>query len=423
MVRLEWVRVYRQLLAGADCRPLLGAVRDTSAHVQLAAIDALGGACPEQQGVVAELGRLILNGPRGGAARLGARGAWYVRAHALVALARVRPQAARALFRSDALHPVWQARLYAARAAAVARDTLTLTRLAHDSIGSVQEVAIDGLATVAGHASDAVYLRALRSRDYHVVRAAARALAGTPAPDSVRPALLDALDRITRERRETSRDPRMELLVRIGELGDSSLTSRLSGYLRDFDPAVADRAAAILTSWRPGGPAYRADPELLPVDRGPLQTFRARPATRLRVTMAPASGGGQVVLRLHPEVAPAAVARVVWLVRRGYYDGLSWHRVVPNFVIQGGSPGMNEYVGDGPFMRDELGGLSHLRGTVGISTRGHDTGDAQWFVNLVDNLRLDPDYTVFATVETGMDVVDRILEGDVMMTVEVLPPP
>jgi cyclophilin family peptidyl-prolyl cis-trans isomerase len=139
--------------------------------------------------------------------------------------------------------------------------------------------------------------------------------------------------------------------------------------------------------------------------------------------MAPASGGDTIVLRLHPDHAPAAVARVAWLARRGYYDGLTWHRVVPNFVIQGGSPAMNEYVGDGPFMRDELGGLSHLRGTVGISTRGRDTGDAQWFVNLVDNLRLDPDYTVFATVESGLDVADRILEGDVMARVEVLPPP
>ena len=80
-------------------------------------------------------------------------------------------------------------------------------------------------------------------------------------------------------------------------------------------------------------------------------------------------------------------ARLLALVRTGYYDGLTWHRVEHDFVIQGGSPGANEYVGLGQYLRDELGTVPHVRGTVGMSTRGHDTGDAQWFVNLKDNLR------------------------------------
>ena len=66
--------------------------------------------------------------------------------------------------------------------------------------------------------------------------------------------------------------------------------------------------------------------------------------------------------------------RFARLAGSGYYNGLTIHRIVPNFVIQGGSPGANEYVGDGAFMRDEVGPLSHARGTLGISTRGRDTG-------------------------------------------------
>jgi cyclophilin family peptidyl-prolyl cis-trans isomerase len=73
-------------------------------------------------------------------------------------------------------------------------------------------------------------------------------------------------------------------------------------------------------------------------------------------------------------------------------------------------------------MRDELGLRSHTRGTVGISTRGRDTGDAQIFVNLVDNFRLDHDYTVFAEIVRGRDVVDRIQEADVIERVEILAP-
>jgi cyclophilin family peptidyl-prolyl cis-trans isomerase len=89
-------------------------------------------------------------------------------------------------------------------------------------------------------------------------------------------------------------------------------------------------------------------------------------------------------------------------------------------VIQGGSPGANEYVGADRFMRDEVGLRSHERGTLGISTRGRDTGDAQIFVNLIDNWRLDHDYTVFAEVVRGMDVVDAVLEGDTIARIEVL---
>jgi cyclophilin family peptidyl-prolyl cis-trans isomerase len=130
--------------------------------------------------------------------------------------------------------------------------------------------------------------------------------------------------------------------------------------------------------------------------------------------------GGAFEVRLFPDDAPATVARFVQLARKGYYSGLTFHRVAPNFVLQGGSPGANEYMGDGPFMRDELGLRTHARGTLGISTRGRDTGDAQIFINLADNPRLDHNYTVFAEVTAGMDVIDAIVEGDVIERVDVL---
>ncbi len=132
------------------------------------------------------------------------------------------------------------------------------------------------------------------------------------------------------------------------------------------------------------------------------------------------ASGDVVELRLFPSEAPATVGRFIRLARSGYYDGLTFHRVVPNFVIQGGSPGANEYMGDGPYMRDEVGRRPHVRGAVGISTRGRDTGDAQFFIDLVDNPRLDYGYTVFAEVAVGMDVVDRVVEGDVMKRIVIV---
>ena len=139
--------------------------------------------------------------------------------------------------------------------------------------------------------------------------------------------------------------------------------------------------------------------------------------------MAPASGGGSFELRLFVDEAPATIRAFAALAVKGYYDGLTFHRVVTNFVIQGGSPGANEYVGNDRFLRDELGLRSHERGTLGISTRGRDTGDAQIFVNLIDNWRLDHDYTVFAEVVRGMDVVDAVLEGDVIQRIDIVGAP
>jgi peptidyl-prolyl cis-trans isomerase B (cyclophilin B) len=132
---------------------------------------------------------------------------------------------------------------------------------------------------------------------------------------------------------------------------------------------------------------------------------------------------GTFELALFTAQAPATVLRFAHLAESGYYNGLTFHRVVPNFVIQGGSPGANEYIGDAMFMRDELGSWPHVRGAVGISTRGRDTGDAQIFIDLVDNPRLDHDYTVFAQVLNGIEIVDQILEGDVIEKIEIVPGP
>ena len=128
---------------------------------------------------------------------------------------------------------------------------------------------------------------------------------------------------------------------------------------------------------------------------------------------------GSFTVELLPEAAPLTAARFVQLAESGYYRGLTFHRIVPNFVIQGGSPGANEYMGTPGYIRDEVSALSHERGTLGISTRGRDTGDSQIFVNLVDNFRLDHNYTVFARVIAGMENVDSIQEGDVIEEIRV----
>ena len=417
LVRFEAVRNYRALAAPRPCAPILRATTDANPHVQLAAIDALGGACDDRQLAADSLLALIDRHPAVSAARTKGGTSWHVEAHALLALSRIAPARAIPLLRRGALHPLWHVRLYVARAALVARDTLTLSSLAFDGSGNVREAALAGISSTLGHLADRVYANALASPDYQVVLQAAQALKGAPFPDSVVPSLFTALERISAERRENSRDPRVAIVERIGELGNARLAPRLAPFTADFDSTVASRAATIMERWTLRRSV--AAPQRLPLaDDQVAQVIGAD--LRLLVRMAPSSGGGVFVVRLLADEAPLTVARIVKLARAGYYAGLTFHRVEPAFVIQGGSPAASEYVGDGPFMRDEVGLPSHLRGTLGISTRGRDTGDAQLFVNLTDNFRLDHDYTVFGEIIQGRAIAEGVIEGDVIERVDVV---
>jgi cyclophilin family peptidyl-prolyl cis-trans isomerase/HEAT repeat protein len=406
MVRFEGVRAYSRVLQAADCTPLIAAIDDPSAHVALAAIDALGGGCPGGPDPVAALEALADALPADG-------GAWHKAAHAFLSLARVARENAAGRLAKFGEHPTWQVRMYAARAAAQIMATARLERLAADAHDNVRQAAIDGLAPLRRHDADPIYIAALARPDYQLVLTAATALRDTPNKDRALPALLEAFARLTAERRDTSRDPRMALLQRLSELGGAANAAALKGCLADFDPAIARQCAATIGAWTGSAPAAQPAPRI-------ATSVPAVLPGRLSIRM---RRGGAIELRLFGDEAPATVGRVTALARAGHYNGLTFHRVVPNFVVQGGSPGANEYMGDGPYMRDEVGLRTHGRGTLGISTRGRDTGDAQIFINLADNPRLDHNYTVFAEVTAGMDVVDGIVEGDVIERIDVLGPP
>ena len=423
MVRIEAARAWART-SRADCAPLLPAARDSAPQASVTVIDAIGTACAGRSGSEAErtLAALVRDGvgerAEDAALSVPSRVAMQRAAHAIVALARVSPTSALQLLDAVATSPAWQARMYAARAAAVLGDTAALLSLSSDELPNVRTEAIAGLSHVAGHAADSSYLAALSSSDYQLVLTAAEALRATPRRSAAVSALVRTLARITAEKRETSRDPRLAIMRTLREIGSADLAGSLMPYLADFDHVVADSAAALVSQW--AGRSYRSAPRPLPAVNAPLDDPASLRHVLVRVTMAAASGGGSFDLRLFPDDAPATVSRFLQLARAGYYDGLTIHRVVPDFVVQGGSPGANEYMGDGPFMRDEVGLRSHRRGALGISTRGRDTGDAQFFVDLVDNPRLDHDYTVFAEVAFGMTTVDQLLEGDVMERVEIV---
>jgi cyclophilin family peptidyl-prolyl cis-trans isomerase len=413
LVRYEALRIHARSLTGgsADWAPVFKALEDPSPHVALFAIDLLWGPQPDRARAVGLLRREALALPAEGPALQD----WHRAAHAMVSLARLAPEEAAALLPRFEGSVLWPVRMYAARAAVWLRDGGSLTRMARDERDNVREAAVAGLKTVAGHDADSLYLEALGRSDDQLCMTAANALIGTPRRAEAAAALVAALSRITAQQRETSRDARLALLARIGELGQTTDAQALMPLLGDFDPKVAAEAAAVIG--RLSGQAPASHPRSLPVSVPVLAEVERLQGARAVIRVA---GRGAFDVTLLPGEAPATVARFVALARAGYYDGLTFHRVVPAFIVQGGSPGANEYSGDGRFWRDEIGLEPHVRGAASISTRGRDTGDAQVWFNLVDNPRLDHDYTVFGRVAAGADVLDRILECDVIDRVEIL---
>ncbi len=415
IVRIEGIGAARAGNSRPDCAMIIGAVTDPVPYVALTAIDALGASCANPMASITTL-RHVIDGS------LSTFGGppdhrWQAGAHALRSLAKLDSAAAAPTLARDAASTMSQLRLAAATAAADARDLTVLRGLATDRDHNVREAAIAGLAKREKHEADDLYIDALASPGYQVVLAAATALAGSTDPKMLA-AALDAFDRLSAPKIENARDPRIALLKRIADAGSSANASRLQPYLADFDTLVATTVATTLSKWT--GTVVTAQANPLPIREEPLaETFMSR-GLQLRVTMAASSGGGSFVVQLFPDETPATVARIVRLARAHFYDGHRFQRVEPNFVVQGGGPDASEYVGDQAFMRDELALHTQGIGTFGISARGSDTGDAQWYINIADNPRLDHEYTVFGVITSGLDVALNILEGDVIGRVEVL---
>jgi len=129
----------------------------------------------------------------------------------------------------------------------------------------------------------------------------------------------------------------------------------------------------------------------------------AMTAVLLRTTM------GDVKVELFDDTMPITAGNFRKLVEKRFYDGTIFHRVIPNFMIQGGDPEGTGLGGPGYSIKDELPANNrNARGTISMANAGPNTGGSQFFINVVDNHRLDPKHPVFGRVVGGMEVVDAI---------------
>lgn len=420
-----------------DSATLTGALRDTSAQVRRLGVMGLrtwvddpapmvrfealrlAGTCERAEqsmtgfGMHVTLAAIRMLGAKGcsGTAlrdQVTGTGDWHIRAEALESLSLSDPSQAAPLLTRMQTDPVWQVRAAVARVARTLKDTAVLARLARDT---APNVALEAITS----SDDAV--RSLRSEHAGLLLAAAERLKGAPDLRERLPRLVGSFNRLTADGSMTMRDPRVAILTRIGEVSDTSTNALLRDALYDRDPAIAALSARILSA-RTGSKVSPVTVRLPIPPIPPAGYIRALQGASARITM---KGLGTMTVDLLTDEAPVTVGVFAQLAESRQYDGLTFHRIVPNFVIQGGSPGADEYDGrTREFMRDEVGIARNARGTIGISTRGRDTGDGQIYFNLVNNVRLDRDYTVMATMRTGLDVMDRIQAGDVIERIEIV---
>jgi cyclophilin family peptidyl-prolyl cis-trans isomerase len=182
---------------------------------------------------------------------------------------------------------------------------------------------------------------------------------------------------------------------------DENLTVRESGR----------KCVQALTGQDPGPGAPADPPPPPPVD----------PSTVLgrKVLLTVETSKGTIAVELEPDLAPWNVANLVTLAKKGFFERTLWHRVVPDFVVQGGDPTGSGWGGPGYSVIAEPSGRWFQRGTVGIADAGKDTGGSQWFIMHSRAPHLDGRYTAVGRVVSGIEVVDSLLVGDVIQRIQV----
>ncbi len=283
-----------------------------------------------------------------------------------------------------------------------------------DPDGRVRAARASALAALADSASvrsraRAALREALRDPD---VGARAAALAGL-AKGATEDDLILALDAYERSGADGDADARLAFW----QLADSVLSrssvvpSPLAARRLEAIPRPADRLERIAASRIPRFAAWRDSTAAA----RPMDWYAARVRERAREPRPVArieTDRGVLELALFAQDAPLTVHNFATLARQGYFDGQRFHRVVPNFVVQGGDPRGDGNGGPGYAIRDELNRRRYLRGTLGMALSGPDTGGSQFFVTHSPQPHLDGGYTVFGELLSGGDVLDRIVQGD-----------
>lgn len=258
---------------------------------------------------------------------------------------------------------------------------------------------------------------ALSAEDIIARAAAADILSELPPDEETARALVAAMPRALSDE---INDATLSLLGALARQPGADATAAIQSALDTTTDYLVRRRAADILRERAGGTgaaARRVETVNTRNHREDYERAAARVGKSVRAVIW--TDKGAVTLELLPDDAPLTVDNFVQLARRNYFNGVLFHRVVPNFVVQGGDPRGDGNGGPGYQIRCEINTVSYARGAVGMALSGKDTGGSQWFVTHSPQPHLDGGYTVFGRVVEGMDVVDRIVRGDRIRSVTI----
>ncbi len=395
-------------------------LEDKNPNVLLTAIDTMG--------------KLASSGGTGRLGSLATSSDWRIRAAVLRAEAEGSGDGALLDLRSALKDPDWRIRQAAAdafgsvrseQALVVMETALTdespqvLTSVVNALVQFPQREAVPDIRMVLGNGDLAVLSSAASAAgerwdlDAVPLLLAAYNRLQSPVDDEAMTAILGALGKLLNVPAETDT---------VGSLSDpdrAKAMALLEAARHDSDITVARAAADALTAIQgqtvePAADVTRENGWRVDMDLAVKLESRA---LKPKVTLT--TGAGTIVLELDGANAPGTVANFVDLAKQGYYNGLTFHRVVPDFVIQAGDPRGDGWGGPGYAIRCEYNPLHYRTGTVGMALSGKDTGGSQFFITHSPQPHLDGRYTIFGRVVSGQDVVDKIQVGDVINEVRV----
>ena len=252
----------------------------------------------------------------------------------------------------------------------------------------------------------------LKESDVIIRGTAADLLGDLPPSDEITRALAAAWPQAAND---TLNDAALSILDTLGKQKTPAANNLIKEALKSGDPLIRRRAVALLKANGAGDFSSQIGTVQTRNTEADYKRALARigKSTRAVVT----TSKGSFTIDLLPDAAPLTVDNFVQLAQRDYFRNITIHRVVPNFVIQDGDPRGDGNGGPGYQIRCEINQAPYDRAAVGMALSGKDTGGSQWFVTHSPQPHLDGGYTVFGRVVTGMDVVDRIVRGDVIQSV------
>lgn len=285
-------------------------------------------------------------------------------------------------------------------------------RYANDPDPSVRAAAVATIPDENVEDEKSLILQSLNDND-PIVRASAIGRAGELASEDRR---LIALQQEERARKDELNDARVAAISMLAEVSEDDSLELFRGLLRDRDSVVRRIAADAIESFGLERPQYT------PLETGrdddwyvEVAWWATEPHSAVIETVR-----GPIEILLLAQDAPITAVNFADLAEAGYYDGTSFMRVVPNFVIQGGDPRNDMSGGPGYSIRDEINLQKYTRGAVGMALSGPDTGGSQFFITHSPQHHLDGGYTIFGRVTDGMtDTVDQIRRGDAVKTIRI----